>query len=79
LCAPEGLLGAAIGFARKMAGMPPFAMKMLKQAVYIGNSMDIASALAFEIQCVSQCFSTKDQKEGMAAFKEKRRPVWTGQ
>lgn len=79
LCSPEELLENAISFAKKLAGMPQFAVKMLKQSVYIGNDMDMTSALSFEIQCISQCFSTKDQKEGMAAFKEKRRPVWTGQ
>jgi len=75
----ENLLENAVKFARKLACMPPFAMKMLKQAVYTGNEIDMASALDFEIQCVSQCFSTRDQKEGMAAFREKRSPVWTGE
>jgi len=30
------------------------------------------------VECCAQCFSTKDQKEGMAAFLEKRKPTFIG-
>ena len=76
---PQGeLLEKAKEFAQKLAGMPGFAIKMLKTSVNNGIDMDMTSALNLEIQCISQCFSTKDQKEGMKAFIEKRKPVWSG-
>ena len=72
------LLEKTKDFARKLAGMPGFAIKMLKTSVNNGIDMDMTSALNLEIQCVSQCFNTEDRKEGMTAFIEKRKPVWVG-
>jgi enoyl-CoA hydratase len=37
------------------------------------------SALALEAKDFGLCFSTNDQKEGMAAFIEKRKPTYTGE
>ncbi len=70
------LLERTKDFAAKLAGMPGFAIKMLKTSVYNGMNMDMTSALNLEIQCICQCFSTSDQEEGMTAFIEKRKPVW---
>jgi len=75
---PGELLERATEFAGKLAGMPGFAIKMLKTSVYNGMNMDMTSALNVEIQCICQCFSTNDQEEGMTAFIEKRKPVWVG-
>ena len=75
---PGELLERVKDFARKLAGMPGFAIKMLKASVNNGMNMDMTSALNLEIQCICQCFSTNDQKEGMAAFIEKRKPIWVG-
>ncbi len=75
---PGELLEGAKAFALKLAGMPGFAIKMLKTSVYNGLNMDMTSALNVEIQCICQCFSTDDQEEGMNAFIEKRKPVWKG-
>jgi len=71
-------LGKVTEFAGKLAGMPGFAIKMLKKSVYNGLNMDMTSALDFENQCICQCFSTNDQEEGMTAFIGKRKPVWVG-
>lgn len=40
-------------------------------------NMDLRSGLAYEAQVFGSCFGTRDQKEGMAAFLEKRKPVFT--
>ncbi len=65
-------------FAQKLAGMPPFTTKMAKYAINYGYDMALDNAISLEIQCMSQCFSTQDLKEGVAAFLEKRKPNFVG-
>jgi len=72
----SSLMAEAINIARKIARQPGFALKITKFAVNGGLNMDIKSALAYEARCFEILFSTKDQKEGMKAFIEKRKPVF---
>ncbi|MDD5722614.1 MAG: enoyl-CoA hydratase-related protein [Syntrophales bacterium] len=65
-------------FAIKLTGMPTFAMKMAKDAINFGYDLSLDNANRLENQCCSQCFSTRDQKEGMKAFLEKRKPNYIG-
>ncbi|NLN60062.1 MAG: crotonase [Deltaproteobacteria bacterium] len=75
---PELLVDETKKFARKLAGLSGFAVKMAKHAINYGYDISVDSANRLEMQCISQCFSTDDQKEGMTAFLEKRKPVFTG-
>ncbi len=50
-------------------------LKLAKSAINNGASTDLNTALNIEIECFGQCFATEDQKESMAAFLEKRKPV----
>jgi enoyl-CoA hydratase len=67
--------------ARKMAGKiarrPGYALRISKIVVNGGLNMDIKSAVAYEARCFEILFSTADQKEGMKAFVEKRKPAFT--
>lgn len=67
---------------RKMAAgflaQPALALQMTKIAVNTGSNMDLRSALSHEARCFEWLFSTRDQKEGMRAFIEKRKPEFTG-
>ncbi len=48
-----------------------------KRAIKAGLSLDFAQALrASEIIYLNGCMTTQDAKEGIAAFMEKRKPVW---
>ena len=58
--------------------MPGFALKMAKHSINFGYDLALDNALRLEQECLAQCFSTDDQKEGMAAFLEKRKPVFKG-
>jgi enoyl-CoA hydratase len=76
---PEELLPETRKFARKLAEMPGFAVKMAKHSINFGYDLSLDNACRLEMECCAQCFSTDDQKEGMKAFLEKRKPVFTGQ
>jgi len=65
-------------FAKKLAGMPGFAIKMAKHSINFGYDLSLDNAIRLEAECCAQCFSTKDQKEGMTAFLEKRKPNFIG-
>jgi len=63
--------------ALKIARQPGVALKATKLAVNGGLNMDIKSAMAYEARCFEILFSTDDQKEGMKAFIEKRKPAFS--
>lgn len=65
-------------FALKLASLPAFALKMAKNAINYGFDMSMDNASTLEISCIAQCFATEDQKEGMKAFLEKRKPTFVG-
>jgi enoyl-CoA hydratase len=54
------------------------ALACAKACVNEGMNTDLYSGLAYERKCFSLLFSTEDQKEGMAAFKEKRKAEFEG-
>jgi enoyl-CoA hydratase/carnithine racemase len=41
--------------------------------------MDLRSAMMFEIEAYNRMVPTEDRREGIAAFNEKRKPVYKGQ
>ena len=51
---------------------------MAKKAINGGAEVDMTSALAIEEECYEQVLHTQDRLEGLAAFAEKRKPVYTG-
>lgn len=64
--------------AQKLASKSVAALRMAKVAVNTGLDTDLASGINVERQCFALLFSTEDQKEGMRAFLEKRKPNFTG-
>ena len=75
---PEALLEASASIAEKLASYSPYALGQLKAALNAAANADAESAFMTEIKCFASCFSTEDQKEGAAAFLEKRLPRYTG-
>jgi enoyl-CoA hydratase len=71
------LVEEARKMALKIARQPGFALKATKLSVNGGLNMDIKSAMAYEARCFEILFSTDDQKEGMNAFIEKRKPAFS--
>jgi enoyl-CoA hydratase/carnithine racemase len=65
-------LGAARKIAARIAKMPPLAIAAIKQSLAAGADLPLPAALALENREFLLLFDTADQKEGMAAFLEKR-------
>ncbi len=74
----EELMTEAIKIARLLGSKPGFALDLIKQAVKTGMNTDLASGLDYESRCFEMLFSTQDQKEGISAFMEKRKPEFKG-
>ncbi|KOS68816.1 enoyl-CoA hydratase [Lysinibacillus contaminans] len=74
----EEVMPVAKEWASKLAQKPPVALQMVKQAVNAGSNTDIESGLIIEAACFGNAFSTEDRKEGLTAFVEKRKPIYTG-
>lgn len=74
VAAPEQLLEETMKMARVIASKSPVLMALAKQAVNIGQDLDLENALKLEVELFAQCFGTEDGKEGLLAFVEKRKP-----
>jgi enoyl-CoA hydratase len=65
--------------ANKSASKGPLAVALVKRAVLRGADAALASANELEAQAFSSLFGTKDQREGMRAFLEKRTATFEGE
>ena len=74
----ESYLSEAKKLAHSIADQPPLAAQAIKASVKHAVDSKLSEGLVFERQLFFRLFDTHDQKEGMAAFAEKRKPVWTG-
>jgi enoyl-CoA hydratase len=77
--APEALLPRCQEIAALIARKGPVAVSLCKAAVNLGVEAPLPHALTYEAELFAQTFATSDQKEGMAAFIEKREARFTGQ
>ncbi|MCW5853500.1 MAG: enoyl-CoA hydratase/isomerase family protein [Anaerolineae bacterium] len=75
----ELYLEEAKTLARKIASKPPLAVRQAKEAVNNVFNDYLDKGLTFERKNFYMLFATEDQKEGMAAFVEKRPAQWKGQ
>jgi len=72
------VLDEAKALAKKIARLPAIALRVTKDVVNTGMNLDLKSAILYEARCFEMLFDTEDQKEGMSAFVEKRKPVFKG-
>ena len=78
LVADDQVLPTAIELARVVAAMPPLAAEQIKECILLGMDAPLESALAMERRANALLFASRDQKEGMQAFLEKRPPKFEG-
>lgn len=70
----EELMNVTLELANKIASVAQIAVKYSKVAINRGIETDIETGMAMEKDVFGLCFSTEDQREGMTAFLEKRKP-----
>jgi len=76
---PDGeVFEAALALAKNIATMPPLAVIQIKEAVLAGQDASLETAMMLERKAFQLLFATSDQKEGMRAFLEKRKPEFRG-
>ncbi len=75
---PEELEAKTLELAGKIAEKSPIALQMVKEAVKFASKSNLDEGLRREIDLFALCFSTEDKQEGVNAFLEKRKPVFTG-
>ena len=68
----------ACGLGEKIARQAPLAIRALKRLVNEGMDAPLETALSYEQQTLVTLYTTADGQEGIAAFMEKRGPLFTG-
>ncbi len=74
----EIYLQEAVRLASEIAVQSPVAVQLAKESVLKAYEMPLQEALSFERKNFYMLFATEDQKEGMSAFVEKRKPTFKG-
>mgnify|MGYP003466835447 CR=1 FL=1 len=74
----EAYLDEALKLAAEVASRAPAAIRSAKKMVNQAYERFLGESLAEEKKEFYNLFATEDQKEGMRAFAEKRKPNWTG-
>jgi enoyl-CoA hydratase len=74
----EMYMHEAVELAKEIAQMPPIAVQLAKEAINRSFETQLDEGLMFERKNFYLTFASEDQKEGMKAFIEKRKPVYKG-
>ena len=78
IVAPELLMEETMKFAERLAKQPPLSVRLIKD--YVNKAVDstLYEGMQYERKNFYLLFATQDQKEGMNAFIEKRKPDYRG-
>jgi enoyl-CoA hydratase len=74
----ERMLDEALSLAADIAARSPLSLRLAKEAVNAAFEGSLSETLDDERRLFQLTFASEDQKEGMAAFLEKRKPTWKG-
>ncbi len=74
----DTLLDEAIKIVKTICNRGVLSLRVAKEIIDAGSGIDLATACLMERDAFALCFATHDQKEGMNAFIEKRKPRFTG-
>jgi len=74
----DEVLAHSLKIAAKIAALPPLSIDSIKEVVRLGADAPLGAALALERRTFQLLFATEDRDEGIAAFMEKRKPVFKG-
>lgn len=74
----DKLEGFVKEYSGKLAQGAPIAISLAKKILNVSQNIDIDTLFTLELQAQTTCRESEDHKEGLAAFKEKRAPNFTG-
>lgn len=74
----ENLMKETLSLAKEIAVNGPVALRLAKKAINQGIQVDLNTGLEIEHLCYQGTLHTEDRKEGLRAFKEKRKPIYKG-
>ena len=74
----DKLIDEAMAVARKIAALSPVSVMLTKEMVEAAYETTLSQGVAFERRLFHSMFALDDQKEGMAAFTDKRKPAFKG-
>jgi len=75
---PEKLQATALELAARLAEKPPLAIQAAKRVINSSGFIDLTTAMDYEAGSVAMLFGTRDCREGLQAFVEKRQPKYKG-
>ena len=78
VCPADQLMDQVMKTAQRIASNAPIAVQQAKKSVSMSTQLDIASGYRFELESYYRTIPTQDRLEGVLAFNEKRKPVFTG-
>ena len=78
ICEPSELLAECRNMAAMICETGPIAIEQAKYAINYGLETDLHTGLSIESNAYWVCIPTEDRLEGLAAFREKRKPVYKG-
>lgn len=78
VCAPDRLVAEALERAALIASKAPLSIRALKSVVRAGAVLPLDQAMDLELAAYNRLFTTEDRVEGVAAFNQKRPPVFRG-
>lgn len=64
--------------AERLRDAPPISIAAAKQAIYLSGNEELEGMLRYEVEAQMRCFESRDGREGVRAFIEKRDPRFTG-
>jgi len=72
------LLDTVLSVANEISQLAPLSVAQIKRSVAVASHTDLKTGYAFELAAYNRLIPTRDRIEGVAAFNEKRKAVFTG-
>ena len=79
LCEPDRLMADVMETALAIAENAPLSIRQAKSSLRYGINVDLKSAMLYEIAAYNRLVHTRDRREGIDAFNERRKPQFRGE
>jgi len=78
VCEPAQLMEQTLAAARSICEVAPVSAMQIKKSLNVATHTDVMTGFSFEIEAYNRTVPLADRQEGIDAFNEKRKPVFTG-